>query len=348
MSHNQLVSVPFSHYKNINFSNLEFLSLKHNKLTYLQANDFQTMSALRHLSLDHNRFINVDASAFAGLVSLLHLDLNQNQKLELKPPAKLFKEIADSVQHLSLSGNHFGRLPLDSLKFGFKVKHVYLSENKIEKLPEYSFGYMYSLFEIYLNNNLIEEIDVNAFGIAEDSVAGPGLVEKLDLSYNRLKSLQPRMFSYLTNLRYLLLNNNLIKTVDTHAFHGINFLISLDLSLNKIERLGFLSNQNMSNLRYLRLSNNNISQLRAAQFICLKSIKTLDLSSNQIKRITDCAFHGLQKTIKKLILNYNQISKLNSCAFSFDFTTLRFVQVCCSFEITYYLFYVKFTYICCF
>lgn len=327
-SHNQLFSVPFSHFKQINFSNLEYLNISHNKITYLNANEFSSMKSLKHLIINANRLIELNQDSFVNLLQLNHIELNQNEQLiNYKFEHKLFKDPGKTMQHLSLADSNLIDVPKATLRYCFKLKHLYLSNNRIKYLLNYSFGFMFNLLELYLNNNQIENIEQNAFSIDDESMIGPGLIEKLDLSYNRLVKLEANIFSFLTNLRYLLLNNNFIKQIDTTTFYGINYLIILDLSINQLDRLDFLSNQNFSSIRVLKLANNEISRLRPAQFICLKSLKTLDLSSNKIKRITDCAFHGLQQSIKKLILNYNKITKLNSCAFSLNFNSLRFVQI---------------------
>lgn len=327
LSFNHLISVPFSHFKSIHFARLEHLNLNHNKLNYLLAHDFSTMINLKHLYLDGNRIIEIDASTFKNVIRLKHFDFNSNHNENLMLPDRVFKDPGKELEHLSLERIGLDQIPKQALRYCFKVKHLYLNGNKIRSVPDYSFGFMYDLLDLYLSNNLIENIDQNAFSIDEDSILGPGLIEKIDLSYNRLTRLHPNMFTFLTNLRYLLLNNNKIKDVDSNAFYGVHYLIMLDLSLNQIEKLNFLSNRNLSHLRYLKLSNNEIKRLRPAQFMCLKSLKTLDLSSNKLRSISDCALHGLQKQIKKIILNYNLITKLNSCAFTLDFNTLRFVQI---------------------
>ena len=161
------------------------------------------------------------------------------------------------------------------------------------------------------------------------ALIGPGLIEKIDLSNNRLTTLKSNIFSYLTNLRYILLNNNLLKHIEKDAFVGVNFLVSLDLGLNKLSDhdLTFLSHANFSKLRHLKLSHNHLTYIKASQFVCMGSLSTLDLSSNQISHLSDCAFHGLQATIKKLLLNYNLLTRINSCAFSLEFNNLRFVEV---------------------
>ncbi|RMZ99343.1 insulin-like growth factor-binding complex acid labile subunit, partial [Brachionus plicatilis] len=175
--------------------------------------------------------------------------------------------------------------------------------------------------------NQIESIEVDAFSIDKRSYYGPGLIEKLDLSFNKLVHLNESIFSYLTNLRYLIISHNRLRYIDPAVFQGVNYLISLDLRLNKLENLTFLTSRNFSELRHLRLANNQIEFLRPGQFMHLKSLNFLDLSANNIKYITTCAFYGLQNTIRRLFLNWNQISRLNTCAFTLAFKHLRFVQI---------------------
>ena len=161
------------------------------------------------------------------------------------------------------------------------------------------------------------------------ALKGPGLIEKIDLSSNRLTVLNSNLFSYLVNLRYLMLNNNLLKSIHPDTFNKVNLLITLDLSMNSLGDfdLRFLTTSDFAQLRNLKLSHNKLTIIQPSQFICLSSLTTLDLSSNKIRKISDCAFHGLQFTIKNLLLNYNLINQINSCAFSLEFSTLRFVQI---------------------
>lgn len=137
------------------------------------------------------------------------------------------------------------------------------------------------------------------------------------------------MFFYLVNLRYLILNNNQIRSIHSDVFNNINSLITLDLSLNKLTDfdLMFLSSSNFTKLRNLKLSHNKLTSIQSSQFICLSSLSSLDLSGNQIDTLSDCAFHGLQYTMRQLYLNYNQITQVNSCSFSLEFNNLRFVQL---------------------
>ena len=158
---------------------------------------------------------------------------------------------------------------------------------------------------------------------------GPGLLEKIDLSSNRLTTLTSSVFNYLVNLRYLLLNNNQIKAIHSDVFKNVNSLITLDLSINHLTDFDvmFLSSSNFTKLRNLRLSHNKLTSIRASQFICLSSLSTLDLSFNRIEKLSDCAFHGLQYNIRHLYLNYNKITQVNSCSFSLEFNNLRFVEL---------------------
>jgi Leucine-rich repeat (LRR) protein len=326
LSFNQLITLPFSFLHHVRFDRLELLNVNHNRLRYVNDFEFRHMRNLKHLLLRSNKIEHVRSHCLEGLNKLERLDLSFNYISHI--PISLFVSANSSrLEYLYLNNNFLKRVPKEAFEHCTSVKYVYLNSNQIGKLKNYSFGYMYSLLELNLANNLIDEIEVNAFFIDEKSMIGPGLIEKIDLSNNRLAVLPGKIFSYLTNLRYLLLNDNKIRKIDMKTFYGVSYLISLDLSVNKLKYLHFLANRNLSSLRYLKLSNNLLKNLNHSQFSYLKSIKTLDLSSNGIEYLHECSFYGIQGSIKKLILNYNQIKHIEPCTFTHGFKSFRFVQI---------------------
>lgn len=324
-SHNDLVSLPFLYLRNIDFKRLEMLNVSYNLINTLNRNEFTKIESLKHLILKGNEISRVDQTAFHGLHQLKYLDLSENSLNTI--PDHLFNHHSLKIETLYLSRNNLSELPKEALKYSSSVVYLDLSHNRIQKLVNYSFGYMYNLLELYLSNNQIADIEINAFYIDDKALVGPGLIEKLDLSNNLLTYLKSPVFFYLTNLRYLLLNNNLLKSIERETFYGVNFMITLDLNINNLTELGFLSNKNFSRLRYLKLAHNNLTSIEPGQFIHLSSLKLLDLSSNQIENISDCAFNGIENSVKKLILNFNSLTQINSCAFTIGFKNNRFVQI---------------------
>lgn len=82
---------------------------------------------------------------------------------------------------------------------------------------------------------------------------GLGGLLSLDLSGNRLASLQPAMFSYLPGLRRLLLGHNLLAWLPAGTFSGLGRLQELDLSHNRLRTLGAEALQELATLGDLRL-----------------------------------------------------------------------------------------------
>jgi Leucine-rich repeat (LRR) protein len=326
LSHNLIRSVPFGHLHNILFTQLIMVNMSYNQIKKFNNYDFNHMRTLRHLDLKANLIETLEESMFVNLMTLRFLDLSHNFLTTL--PIGVFQSQDKTLEHLNLNNNYLSAIPVETFRRLSAVKYLNLNENRLRTLRNYSFGYMAHLLEISLSHNAIQFIEPKAFFIDKSALIGPGLVEKIDLSTNKIETLNSSIFVYLTNLRYLILSNNNIRQVDPNAFLGISYLISLDLSLNLIRNIDFLYNRNFSHsLRMLKLSNNEIGGIRAGQFVHLNSLTHLDLSANNIKYLADCAFYGLQESIKKLILNFNRITSINSCTFSIDFRSLRFIQI---------------------
>lgn len=235
-SYNFLANLPFP-FLNIKFLNLVLLNLNSNRVRILNAHEFQHMKNLNSLNLKSNLIEQISDKALHGLSKLLVLDLSFNFISRI--PHQFFADQNTSLETLCLNQNQLAQIPKESFRHLTHVKYLYLNRNRIQALGNYSFGYMKNLIELYLAENQINTIEINAFNIDPMSFLGPGLIEKIDLSYNRLGHLNASIFFYLTNLRYLILNNNQLKHIDKVSFTGVNYLISLDLSLNQIEELNF-------------------------------------------------------------------------------------------------------------
>ena len=324
LSHNLFYFIPFNNETNL--TSLQTLNLSSNFITGINKNNFLNFPQLRFLYLDKNQISSIHENAFKNLNYLELLDLSSNLIKNLTS-MYLFQNQIFNLKYLNLNMNFIESLSSNTLKYLQNCMYLLMNNNKLSKLQNYTFGYMKSLIEIDLSVNLIQTIDVESFNIHKYSYLGPGLIEKLDLSSNFIKSLPSSLFQYLTNLRYLLLNKNMIKILDKNIFNSTYSLIHLDLSLNSISSLNFLLNQNLKSVKYLKLSNNFINQIPNNQFIYFKQLRQLDLSSNQIHTINDCSFYHLKETIRKIILNYNFIHIINSCAFQFDFKHIRFLHL---------------------
>uniref|UniRef100_A0A3P9AZF0 Platelet glycoprotein V-like n=1 Tax=Maylandia zebra TaxID=106582 RepID=A0A3P9AZF0_9CICH len=109
----------------------------------------------------------------------------------------------------------------------------------------------------------------------------------LDLSRNKLRSLDPDLFEGLTNLTFLNLGRNFIKKLPPTIFHSLTKLQQLILYYNELEFLEAGIFDKLINLVELKLHQNQIASLPPKVFWPLGNLKNLTLSSNQLQAIPE-------------------------------------------------------------
>jgi len=159
------------------------------------------------------------------------------------------------------------------------------------------------------------------------------LVTVLQLSANKVKTLQEEAFDGLDNLKQLSLYDNRLTTIAQNSLKKCGKLEQLDLGMNKIssvhdkafEHLNDLEKLNLAfnsltavpaavnslpNLKILRLDNNAIEFFKAGALSRLNQLKELKINDNKLTRIERDAFKGLI-SLKKLDLRSNFLVDLS-------------------------------------
>ncbi|GAB66735.1 leucine-rich repeat protein [Plasmodium cynomolgi strain B] len=151
---------------------------------------------------------------------------------------------------------------------------------------------------INMSHNKIEDID-KLYSLSN--------VVFLDMSNNMIKTIKKLASNCLKNCVYMNLSHNLIKKVEDIKMQNLR---ELDLSHNNIENM----NINLpSSVKKLNLSNNNIKTLALKNK--LDNLESIDLSSNPIENIE---FSEIAPNINYLKINNNstmpmsQLSNLNN------------------------------------
>ncbi|CAG2205667.1 unnamed protein product [Mytilus edulis] len=133
---------------------------------------------------------------------------------------------------------------------------------------------------VYLNlqHNLIIRIPNNTFKHMTN-------LKVLDLSFNKLQSMNDQSFSGLRNLMKLDLNNNMIRGgMSNKVFGSMKCLTDLDLSHNGLTRINEKTFVGLQNLQILHLNNNklqyNISRFPTGSFKPLGSLTRLSIQNN--------------------------------------------------------------------
>ncbi|PSN56436.1 hypothetical protein C0J52_08357 [Blattella germanica] len=139
-------------------------------------------------------------------------------------------------------------------------------------------------------------------------------VVKLDMSSNKLQSVDNEKLMGYSSLKILNLANNTIERIDPLAFNGLTQLSDLDISKNRISDIDRRTFVYTPQLKTLLLSENRIIDLEKHVFSSVRVLVYLDLSTNYLKVITDETFSH-NPELEFISLKNNHIQQISDNAF---------------------------------
>ncbi|XP_067838711.1 toll-like receptor 3 [Heptranchias perlo] len=327
---------------------LQVLGLEHNQLSQLSVHYFHYCSNLTELYLQFNRVKQITGDPFKNLQNLTILDMSHNKLVSAKLGTQLQLQ---HLQRLVLSTNKITQLKTGDFDIlnNTTLYQLELSSNRLTQFEHNCFRKIGSLRSLALENfalhpNLTEQLceELSGTDIAELSLRNTCLkiqhttfaglnktnLTSLDLSNNRLTTLQDNSFQWFQSLEYLYLENNSIRHVTPKMFAGLENLKYLNLKKgltaqhipNKVESIiDDYSFQELKKLEYLNLEDNIIAGIKAHTFSGLRSLKYLSMHNCLIdlKTISNETFISLAESpLINLNLTKTKISKLQHGAFS--------------------------------
>uniref|UniRef100_A0A8D0B685 TLR4 interactor with leucine rich repeats n=1 Tax=Salvator merianae TaxID=96440 RepID=A0A8D0B685_SALMN len=120
-------------------------------------------------------------------------------------------------------------------------------------------------------------------------------LQRLDLQYNRIRTLHPKAFERLARLEELYLGNNLLSALAPGTLRPLGKLRILYINANEISYLNAASFAGLASLVKLRLDGNALGSLGDATFSGLTNLLYLHLEANRIRWLSRNAFAGLGK-----------------------------------------------------
>ncbi|KAH9372839.1 hypothetical protein HPB48_012744 [Haemaphysalis longicornis] len=195
---NQLSQVPLGCLQSL--PGLEALIISDNQIRFLGEDSFRSNGGLTLLELANNPLESFDRKTFSRLPYLKRLLVKEARGLQHFPDLNG----THSLEQIRLSRARLSSVPADLCRALPKLKILYLMSNHLTKVP-----------------NLTDCSEL--------------LI--LDLTYNRIESLDDSPFHSLKKLRDLNLGNNLIKRIGDTAFHGLAALQVLALQKNSIREI---------------------------------------------------------------------------------------------------------------
>ncbi|MEE6458372.1 hypothetical protein FKM82_000266 [Ascaphus truei] len=228
-------------------SDLHYLHLQHNQIAFLPQGLFGHLGAVRYLSLQRNRLRVLASDTFFGMISLHTLNLANNNISRISDSALRYLEnlehlylegndlmqvpshalgLLKNLKRLLLSNNplrsihNFAFRGLDSLQYLFlnnaniqiinahsfyglnNLEQLILSKNELKSLDYKMFTFLNHLLYLHLDRNDIVTISDNTF---KDMGAS---LKVLNLAFNNLTFLQPKVLQPLVSLTHFQANYN--------------------------------------------------------------------------------------------------------------------------------------------
>ncbi|XP_041984786.1 chaoptin-like isoform X1 [Aricia agestis] len=289
ISHCSIYDVSYNAF--INTGNLDTLDLSYNKLTHFNINTTD-IKMLTTLILRANVIKDLQYNLFDEMIQLQTLDLSRNSLFTLGE--YIFKALSN-LEFLDVSNNCNFTIgfeiikPLHKLKTlqlsGTKVNITFESQNNslleelvmsnagIKKLTNLNLINLFQLSQLVLSHNEISDL--------AGSIANMSNLHTLDLSFNKIKSLQPISFIGCSNLNVLNISHNSIANINYGAFDGLSALNVLDVSYNLLENLEDEKFYQMHSLKKLIVDNNKISYVTVEQFLGTR-LQILSIGGNPL------------------------------------------------------------------
>lgn len=341
-------------FQRIGLGHINSIKIVDSTIESVHPDAFRGLDQLYYVNLTNTGLDMLPPDAFAGCTKLRILTLAGNDLHAMQQKNSPFVDYMLNVPNVEelylnrcnikeLLPTAFGKLP--------NIVFISLAENMLTTLPHNIFHSLATLEELDLSSNSIENLPRHIFDNTSLSILNmrynemsgrPAFVapelQKLDLSYNKLTTINDMMFTDMPNLNNLVLKGNAIRKVHHAAFAPLADLRHVDVSFNDLEQVssllflenayletvrlndnsrlkrlpmeGFESASKEFNVYLMDVSNCDLSELGEKTFQTMPKLTILNLSWNNIESLGVGVFVYLTK-LTKLDLSNNLINELS-------------------------------------
>lgn len=231
------------------------------------------------------------------------------------------KSLPNTVEHLSLTKNHFPTIKSDAFAglrnlrklsldgnnisvikpFAFRglprLRELSIQHTPLTSVAQFAFAGLQNITAILLGHNKIQKIEGYAF-------AGTSNVRLLLLSNNPLQKVETNAFSGLTNAEHLILPSG-IKTIEPEAFSGLDSVGLIKLPFMDLTSLKTHTFRGLTHVHVLAIQESDLGVIRYGAFDGISHIGSLNLFNNKIDAIQE--LHLRNNKIKTLRLHGNHL-----------------------------------------
>lgn len=281
-----------------------WLSLRNNSISAISGSQFLFLSdELRRLELSYNNISSLRSLLRVPFwVSLRHLDLSHNSVRLLD--RKLF-ERTPKLTYLDLSFNVISELEAECFEDLKILAFLSLSNNRIVHLYSAVFSGLSGLATIELDNNRINDIDADLFAslssietifiagnqismFRTESLVGSDRFRRLDVSFNRIRSVGHLTLTRLRPLTYVIFDGNDVDRLWRHDFRSLTVR---EISLCRLPNLSVVDEEafyHLENLEILSLNENpRLVYIHPSAFVGLGRLRVLDLHNSALFAVSE-------------------------------------------------------------
>ncbi|KAF6773488.1 hypothetical protein AHF37_06872 [Paragonimus kellicotti] len=244
---------------NCSFEKMEKLSVSYSSLSNLEANSFSLFPNLKKLSLIHNYHLNsYGEGAFeSNGPDLTVLSLRSNPVRSLA--RGVFRGLS-KLELLDLSDNRIGYLETGTFTQNCcsHIRELRLAQNILTALDAENLVGLSHLEVLDLRQNPLQQPDINVFTPCASTLMELYLSHDDRIPFGGFNSPAPGLFSKLSRLTVLHIEELKLTNVTKDTFKGL------------------------SNLQTLSLRGNRLNQLTPDVFTYLRRLERLDLSGNRL------------------------------------------------------------------
>ncbi|XP_065372008.1 P-granule-associated novel protein 1 [Calliphora vicina] len=226
----------------------------------------------------------------------------------------------DNIIVASFSGNTIDilqQLPSTNSTLSFACRHC-----GIKHLQAPTFMDVPNIISLDLAYNEItnDELTPDVFrGPYHITSYEPIALKELDLSHNKLSSLDRRIFEHTPNITKLNLSWNDFKVLDnptTMALASASLLQDLDLSHTGIKSMATVIFEKLTSLKTLNLAGNDFVHLPENFQLIGQSMRSLNLAGNKFNDFSEGSFLGLKALLRLNISGMPNLKSIQNNTFS--------------------------------
>ncbi|XP_049538481.1 protein artichoke [Anopheles darlingi] len=318
-----------------NMKKVKTLDLHGNQLTALKKGQFKGMREVEVLDLSYNNLTKLDATHVSDLTKMTWCNVSNNALTEITRGTFARNTV---LRVVNMASNAIRKIDANTFRGMRFLRRLYLNDNMISDVGRGTFGSVTRIGSIDLARNRIKKVDFQMFfqlnyveliNLAENEITE---IQKdafkdlylthINISHNRLETIEPKSFINCANMTVLDLSHNLIRSIPRTAFDETTYATEWIMTHNLLTNMTQLPLSNMTGLKILNVSYNNLVDVPKNTFPKLYELHTIDLSFNNISHIYNAVFQNLL-SLRNLNLSHNSLEKIGPSTFGTLHTLLE-------------------------